>query len=244
MPGENAPPLHPNCRCSTAAWMDDRAYEEWLDSGAAADGVSFKDFSANYKAAGETGPGVEERRKESAIYYEGPPKSWHRIKDGENAGLEVINPNFKKMISVNATKEETAYNRNCVNAVIAYDLRKRGWDVQARSYLECDLRRKAQNAWEGVKPTIVKENAGPILEKMMVNWGDNGRAFVGIGKDNKGHALVAELRNNRVILIDPQRNMVYTKSKDIRKLLKDGCECWRIDILEVSQTGFNACRSR
>ena len=60
MPGENAPPLHPNCRCGTAGWMDDKAYEEWLDSGAAADGVSFKDFSANYKAAGETGLGFEE----------------------------------------------------------------------------------------------------------------------------------------------------------------------------------------
>ena len=22
MPGENAPPMHPNCRCSTAAYMD------------------------------------------------------------------------------------------------------------------------------------------------------------------------------------------------------------------------------
>ena len=32
MPGENAPPMHPFCRCSTAAWTDDAAYEEWLDS--------------------------------------------------------------------------------------------------------------------------------------------------------------------------------------------------------------------
>ena len=31
MPGENAPPMHPNCRCSTAAWEDDDEYEEWLD---------------------------------------------------------------------------------------------------------------------------------------------------------------------------------------------------------------------
>lgn len=67
MPGENAPPLHPNCRCSTAAWMDDRAYEEWLDSGAAADGVSFKDFSANYKVAGETGRGFEEWRNSKDV---------------------------------------------------------------------------------------------------------------------------------------------------------------------------------
>lgn len=31
MPGENAPPMHPFCRCSTAAYSDDAEYEEWLD---------------------------------------------------------------------------------------------------------------------------------------------------------------------------------------------------------------------
>ena len=31
MPGDNAPPVHPNCRCSTAAWEDNQEYEEWLD---------------------------------------------------------------------------------------------------------------------------------------------------------------------------------------------------------------------
>lgn len=30
MPGENAPPMHPNCRCSISAYEDDD-YEEWLD---------------------------------------------------------------------------------------------------------------------------------------------------------------------------------------------------------------------
>ena len=31
MPGENAPPMHPHCRCSTAAWEDSNEYEAWLD---------------------------------------------------------------------------------------------------------------------------------------------------------------------------------------------------------------------
>ena len=31
MPGTNAPPLHPNCRCSTAAYQDSAEYEAWLD---------------------------------------------------------------------------------------------------------------------------------------------------------------------------------------------------------------------
>lgn len=41
--GRNAPPVHPNCRCSTAAWMDRDSYDAWL----------------NAKAAGETGVGLE-----------------------------------------------------------------------------------------------------------------------------------------------------------------------------------------
>ena len=31
MPGENAPPLHPLCRCSTAAYSDRKEYDAWLD---------------------------------------------------------------------------------------------------------------------------------------------------------------------------------------------------------------------
>lgn len=31
MPGKNAPPMHPHCRCSTAAYSDRDDYEEWLD---------------------------------------------------------------------------------------------------------------------------------------------------------------------------------------------------------------------
>lgn len=31
MPGENAPPMHPNCRCSVAAYMDDVEFEKRLD---------------------------------------------------------------------------------------------------------------------------------------------------------------------------------------------------------------------
>ena len=31
MPGTNAPPMHPNCRCSVAAHDDDAEYEAWLD---------------------------------------------------------------------------------------------------------------------------------------------------------------------------------------------------------------------
>lgn len=43
MPGENAPPMHPNCRCSTSAYMDRAEYEKWLD-GYKDHGLSFGDW--------------------------------------------------------------------------------------------------------------------------------------------------------------------------------------------------------
>ena len=30
--GVNAPPMHEGCRCSIAAWVDDKEYEAWLNS--------------------------------------------------------------------------------------------------------------------------------------------------------------------------------------------------------------------
>lgn len=35
MPGDNAPPIHPHCRCSVASYEDDEEYEAWLDNLAA-----------------------------------------------------------------------------------------------------------------------------------------------------------------------------------------------------------------
>ena len=32
MPGVNAPPMHPNCHCSTGPYIDEKKYYEWLDT--------------------------------------------------------------------------------------------------------------------------------------------------------------------------------------------------------------------
>lgn len=42
-PGDNAPPMHPCCRCSTAAYIDDKSYDEWLE-GYKDHGLSFADW--------------------------------------------------------------------------------------------------------------------------------------------------------------------------------------------------------
>lgn len=49
MPGENAPPMHPRCRCSTSAHMDSEEYEQWLD-GYQQHGLSFDDWKKRGKS--------------------------------------------------------------------------------------------------------------------------------------------------------------------------------------------------
>lgn len=48
-PGENAPPMHPNCHCSTAAYMDSEEYETWLN-GYKQHGMNFEDWKEHRNA--------------------------------------------------------------------------------------------------------------------------------------------------------------------------------------------------
>lgn len=44
MPGENAPPMHPNCRCSTAPYEDRADYEEWVQALKNGTQITYADF--------------------------------------------------------------------------------------------------------------------------------------------------------------------------------------------------------
>ena len=82
MPGENAPPMHPHCRCSTAAYSDRKEYDEWLD----------------YLSKGGT---TEEWNKRIKINFAGSTKSYKRslldIANGK-AGLDSRRTNILKRL--------------------------------------------------------------------------------------------------------------------------------------------------
>ena len=44
-PGKTAPPIHPNCHCATAPYVDEEKWERWLDGPAQA-GVSWEEFES------------------------------------------------------------------------------------------------------------------------------------------------------------------------------------------------------
>lgn len=43
-PGLNAPPMHPRCRCSTAAYMDREKFDKWLDALESGKDIRWEDF--------------------------------------------------------------------------------------------------------------------------------------------------------------------------------------------------------
>lgn len=46
MPGTNAPPMHPNCRCSTSGYSDEKLFDEWVNS-YQEHGLSYEDWKNN-----------------------------------------------------------------------------------------------------------------------------------------------------------------------------------------------------
>ena len=72
-PGDNAPPMHPSCRCSTAAWMDGDKYKRWIDALANGEDVRWNEFESDTSvAAGD-----------EASASKLPPKFGHYIPDNK-----------------------------------------------------------------------------------------------------------------------------------------------------------------
>lgn len=236
-PGENAPPMHPVCRCSTAAWMDGEKYKRWLDALERGEDVRWKEFEAN-----------EER------VYTGIPKSWRKNEQmSDDIALRGTNPKFTHNLPryLAGTKED--YTNNCTNCVVAYSQRCKGYDVTARSVGE---NKKLQNgnmifsAWKDREPTKAKGTGFEEISEYLSTC-ENG-ALVAITVDmpktifnkSQGHAFVAENKRGKVLFLDPQSGKIYNNPKKIFETVAlDGTMYMRVDDLELSDRGVTACRA-
>ena len=162
--------------------------------------------------------------------YQGAPKTWKMISDESlKTQLSLINPRY------NLGK---GYKSNCVNCVIAYELRQRGYDVITKSSDECNVRRKATNAWYNVKEHAADSFSNVIAA---IDLNCNARYFLGIKYPNgDGHAVILEVSDQRAFVIDAQIGKKYSIDSFL-KPSKNHFSFWRIDNLEITQTGYNAC---
>ena len=65
MPGENAPPMHPNCRCSVAAYMDSEEYEAWIET--------YKEHGMSFEEWKQRSPVANTGSYEKAFYTKDDP---------------------------------------------------------------------------------------------------------------------------------------------------------------------------
>ena len=234
MPGTNAPPMHPNCRCSVAAYEDSEDYEAWLNY--LSKGGTTEEWNKLKKTrksvAKDSGSGIIKARKESA--YEGIPRSWKKI-EGSVDSLRAVNPKY--------SSGDEAYTKNCTNCVSAYEMRKRGYNVTARPATRNHyLSKHPEEAWIGAD---VQKTSGTGLEDIMnasESWPDGARAEIAVTwrGGNRGHVFVAEKVNGGIRFYDVQSGE-RVSSKQFSFVEENKTTFWRIDNLEPSDRGITAC---
>lgn len=110
MPGENAPPIHPHCRCSTSAYSDREEYDAWLDyldKGGTTVEWNKLNTEANERAerliakAKEKDKTITADLKKAVTQGSGSLEGLeHRIKDQKSLVRKLISKSLQKGISV------------------------------------------------------------------------------------------------------------------------------------------------
>ncbi|GBU21308.1 hypothetical protein R80B4_01197 [Fibrobacteres bacterium R8-0-B4] len=141
------------------------------------------------------------------------------------------------------------YRLNCGNCVAAYEMRRRGYDVEAqpRKLMSQD---EWANLFEGFSrqtPTSrTTTKAVEELEQMILSWGEGARGTIfGVvsGNQTKGHFFSVEVSGGKVMFVDPQSN-----NADARQYF-DGLKpssivFGRLDNLKPNDSIINAIKTR
>ncbi len=155
------------------------------------------------------------------------------------------------------------YSENCQRAVVAYELRRRGYDVVAQPTYRQDtmgsivfVNKKANtihSRWSGAFQKARPESVGAPsgdrmisrLDSKMASYGDGARAVVQVQwRKGGGHVFVAERKNGKTVYIDPQINRRYTAEYIAGSVKPGSVNLVRTDNLRVSERAKNSVTHR
>ena len=141
---------------------------------------------------------------QKALGQKGAPMSMKQANTGTN-------PNFSK---------GDGYMTNCQRCVLAYTLRRRGYDVVAkrapRGDTLCNGASKSGNFFHAMKNPkggtfrgLVRYTTGgdhvTDIQKQMSKWGDGSIALISFARPGgAGHVFIAEQNHGKTIFVDPQ----------------------------------------
>lgn len=240
--GINYPPLHPNCRSKTRAYLGKeeeknlqrRARNPITGKTELVGNISYKEWSKEVMGVDKNGKiGYNNLTGTGKVYK---PR-FNKI-NGEHTietDAKNTNPNY------NNTKPE--WYRNCQRCVPTYEMRRRGYDVEALPKYQSDkISRTPQIVFKDPQIQYFTRNAKDTIIKQMDTWGDGSRCQICVlWKGRGGHTFIAERKNGKVKFIDPQVNDLDV-SKYFDEIKVIGSYFYRIDNLEVTDYIKDCCK--
>jgi hypothetical protein len=117
------------------------------------------------------------------------------------ADLEAVNPNYGK---------EADYNENCGNCIAAFEMRRRGFDVEANPRMAMPIKEWLDmfEEFKALKPASEsKVGVLDILTREISSWGEGARGTIyGVWdwRENYGHFFSVEVCKGKVMFVDSQ----------------------------------------
>lgn len=161
------------------------------------------------------------------------------------------NPAYKYESSSNGP-----YHINCQRCIAAYDLRRRGYDVEALPRIEKWDEFAKNNGWvklwkggslDDLIPTGAKNwvNMANKTKKAIIEMGDGARCVIKVSWSKySGHVLIAENQGGKIQFLDPQDGTIY---KDDSWCFGTQCtktKIFRIDNKEIDESKIQkACKN-
>ncbi len=169
--------------------------------------------------------------------------------EGIVKAAEKSNPHY------DPTGSYAEFTENCQRAVVAYEARRRGYDVTAQpSYKNDNMGATAyinpktgvsNKYWMGSFQKAKAVGVGKrtatatrtALENQMKKFGDGSRAVMSVTwKHGKfGHALIVEQKKGRTLYIDPQAGKAYNPKELFKEIKPERTQIVRIDNLRFSE---------
>ena len=188
------------------------------------------------------GPKVSDTLKE-AIGKKGAPINMERA-------YKDANPNYDN------TGSFDEYNMNCQRCVVAYELRRRGYDVTALPTYDGDKLPQSkligniswdrwQGAFRSAKPVSVRaetsETVVKNIEKRMKSYGNGARGVISITYKNSriGHVFNVEQRKGKTYFVDAQDGKRVWAKNFMDIVDKSTVTLTRIDNLRLSDRAKN-----
>ena len=263
--GVNFPPLHPNCRSTTRAYMGEeiektlkrRARNPITGENEVIDNISYKEWAEKH-GLDINGQSVNKNILQMTTEQKTNGKN---LKNAINPNIIKDNPfNFKTINSTHTILDDIGntdnpicnpnlskggdYAKNCGYSSITYEMRRRGFDVEANPKNGLPVKDWCRMFKGFIPKKPQTENVLTEMIKDIETWGDGARGIVG-GKWEtvSGHYFSFEVVNGKCVFVCPQTGR-YDVSMYFEKLVPSSIVYGRTDNLEPSEFIKYACKNK